>query len=129
MELKGMHHFALNVRDMDRAELFYTQVLGFKVVERYNESLKHIELDTGNVFLALFEVPNLDIQPGVDCLSEQGYMHFAFQTTRQEFPEIIDELKQNKVIMDGGPIVLGHGESVYFRDPDGNHLEIRCPVE
>ena len=21
-----------------------------------------------------------------------------------------------------------HGESVHFKDPDGNHLEIRCPA-
>jgi len=35
-------------------------------------------------------------------------------------------MKNKKVTIDFGPIVLGHGESIHFKDPDGNHLEIRC---
>ena len=36
----------------------------------------------------------------------------------------IGELKSKNVRLDGGPIQRGDGESVYFNDPDGNHLEI-----
>ena len=38
------------------------------------------------------------------------------------------ELKKHNVPF-RGPLILGKGESVHFKDPDGNHLEIRCPVD
>jgi catechol-2,3-dioxygenase len=53
-------------------------------------------------------------------------MHFAFETDPEEFIKIIDELKNKKVNIDCGPVVRGEGESIYFTDPDQNHLEIRC---
>ena len=39
MQLTGIHHIALNVRDLDRAERFYTNVLGFKVAQRFSKGL------------------------------------------------------------------------------------------
>jgi len=44
MELDGVHHIGLNVRDLDRAEAFYTGVLGFEVTERYAENIRHLML-------------------------------------------------------------------------------------
>ena len=40
----------------------------------------------------------------------------------------VDELKIKNVVF-RGPLILGQGESVHFKDPDGNHLEIRCPAK
>jgi catechol-2,3-dioxygenase len=57
-------------------------------------------------------------------LSDKGYLHLAFKTQRDRFPAIIESLKQHKVEIDGGPIKRGDGESIYFNDPDYNHLEI-----
>ena len=85
-------------------------------------------LDTGSATLHLFESPDLSIEKAIDCLSEQGYAHIAFGTNREHFPEIIDELKKKNVVF-RGPLILGQGESVHFKDPDGNHLEIRCPAK
>ena len=31
MQLDGVHHIGMNVRDLDGAEKFYTKVLGFRV--------------------------------------------------------------------------------------------------
>lgn len=128
MELDGIHHIGLNVRDLDRAEAFYTQVLGFRVSERYHESIRHLMLDTGNTGLHLFESPELELEDALHTLSEDGYAHLAFGTTRIRFAGIVEELKRQKVAF-RGPLVLGKGESVHFQDPDGNHLEIRCPAE
>ena len=36
------------------------------------------------------------------------------------------ELKKHNVIIDQGPVKRGDGESIYFNDPDHNHLEIHC---
>ena len=128
MDLDGVHHIGLNVRDLDRAEKFYTEVLGFKVAERYQEEIRHLMLDAGNLGLHLFESSDLEMGGAIERLSGQGYQHFAFGTSREEFFQFVQELKEKNVTIDQGPIVLGQGESVHFKDPDGNHLEIRCPA-
>jgi len=128
MQLDGVHHIGMNVRNLDRAERFYTGVLGFRVAERYSEKIRHLMLDTGSTTLHLFESPALEMQDAIDRLSEQGYAHIAFGTSREKFPKIIAELKKNNIGF-RGPLILGKGESVHFKDPDDNHLEIRCPAD
>lgn len=128
MKLDGIHHIGMNVRDLGRAEKFYFEVLGFAVAQRYDENIRHSMLDTGSVILHLFECRELEMDDAIKRLSEDGYAHIAFGTNREQFPKIIEELK-NKNISFRGPLILGKGESIHFKDPDGNHLEIRCPVE
>ena len=130
MKLDGLHHIGLNVRDLDRAEAFYTGVLGMEVTERYAESIRHLMLSAPGeapqtAKVHLFETRNLDMAKALETMSEQGYAHIAFGTTREQFPKIIEELKKRKVTFKG-PLVMGKGESVHFTDPDGNPLEIRC---
>ena len=127
MKLDGVHHIGVNVVNIERAEKFYTGVLGFRVAERYEEEIRHLMLDTGSATLHLFESPNLHMKNAIECLSDQGYAHIAFGTSRDTFPKIIEELK-NKNVVFRGPLILGKGESVHFTDPDDNHLEIRCPA-
>ena len=133
MELDGVHHIGLNVRDLDHAENFYTKVLGFEVTERYAENIRHIMLaspgeSSETAKLHLFETQDLDMTGALATLSGKGYAHIAFGTTREYFPSIVEELKKRKVDFKG-PMVMGQGESVHFTDPDGNSLEIRCPAE
>ena len=123
MKLNGIHHIAFNVRDLDRAEAFYTDVLGFSVMERFSKGLRHIMLDTGNSAVALFEAPDLDTQSSIGLMSETGYMHFAFRAGKDQFDAIVQELR-GKVDVVQGPVKRGNGMSVYFNDLDGNHREI-----
>ena len=127
MRLDGVHHIGVNVSDLDRAEAFYTSVLGFKVIDRYQEEIRHSMLDTGPTKIHLFESTDLKFDDAITRLSEEGYAHMAFGTSREEFPRVMEELKNHNVLF-RGPLILGKGESVHFTDPDGNHLEIRCPA-
>ena len=128
MKLDGVHHIGVNVRDLDRAEAFYTEVLGFKVIDRYQEEIRHSMLDTGAAKIHLFESTDLKFDEAIHRLSEDGYAHVAFGTNRKLFPQVMEELKKHNISF-RGPLILGKGESVHFKDPDGNHLEIRCPAD
>jgi|TARA_B110000881_G_scaffold117955_1_gene103533 catechol 2,3-dioxygenase-like lactoylglutathione lyase family enzyme len=126
INLKGLDHFALNVKDMNKAEEFYTQILGFEVIHRTETQagLKHIEVDAGNVAIALFESPDLDLEKAHKTMTEDGYLHFAFGASYDQFDATLQSLKQKGVIMDGEPRDWGNSVSVYFRDPDDHQLEI-----
>jgi catechol 2,3-dioxygenase-like lactoylglutathione lyase family enzyme len=126
IQLNGIDHFALNVKDMNRAEHFYSDLLGFEVVTRTSTKagLKHIELDAGNVFIALFESPELDLENAQKTMTDDGYLHFAFAADKDQAPEIIQSLKDNGVRFDGETRNHPGGDSVYFYDPDGHVIEI-----
>ena len=126
MQLEGIHHIALNVCDLFRAEQFYVEVLGFKVAKRFSKGLRHIMLDVGSSYIALFEVPHLAIKSHIEILSETGYMHFAFKIECGQFLLAVEKLRDKNINIGGGPVRRGDGDSVYFQDPDGNHLEIHC---
>jgi glyoxylase I family protein len=126
MQLKGIHHIALNVKDIDRAENFYTNVLGFHVTNRFSKGLKHLMLETGNAAIALFESPELKVKEAINLLSEEGYLHLALEANPADFENIIKELQSKNIHIDKGPVKRGDGESIYFNDPDDNHLEIHC---
>ncbi len=126
IELEGINHFALNVKDMKRAETFYTQVLGFPVIHRTETKagFKHIEVDAGNVAIALFESPELDLEAAHKIMTDDGYLHFAFGAPYNRFDQTLQALDKSGVKVDGKPRDWGKSVSIYFRDPDGNQLEI-----
>jgi len=129
IKLNGIHHIALNVKNMERATDFYSDILGFKVVTRTSNltGLKHVELDAGNVFLALFESPDLDFENAQKTMTDDGYLHFAFEADKDQFSTIVQTLKDNGVRFDGQPRNHGGGDSVYIYDPDGHVIEIHAP--
>lgn len=128
MQLSGIHHIALNVRDLDQAERFYTDVLGFPVTHRFHKGLRHLMMDTGNAMIALFEDADLDTAPAWKVLGEDGYMHLAFGAPKDQFETIVEELKTKNITING-PVQRGQGKSIYFNDPDGNPLEIHYDEE
>lgn len=131
IKLKRIGHILLSVRDLERSLKFYTEILGFKVLERDPD--RH-----GGVFLALGTYGNtLDLFPSTDpdAFPRQkadlgrprdglGVKHTAFAV------ETEDDLKHAYfALQDAGvPIhkAVDHTsqKSVYFYDPDDNLLEI-----
>ncbi len=126
IQLKGLDHFALNVKNMKRSEQFYQQVLGFPVINRTEtrSGIKHFEIDVGNVVLALFESPDLDFDSAQKIMTNDGFLHFAFAARPEQYADIVQNLKDHNVVMDGEPRNYPGAKSIYFFDPDGHHLEI-----
>jgi catechol 2,3-dioxygenase-like lactoylglutathione lyase family enzyme len=84
-------------------------------------------LDAGNVFIALFEQPDLNLPEGQKIMSEDGYLHFAFGAHKDQMASTIEALKGHGVELDGEPRNYESGTSIYFNDPDGHQLEIHFP--
>lgn len=126
IKLDGINHIALNVRNMARAEAFYTGVLGFPVIMRSDTraGLKHVEVDAGNVAIALFESPDLDLTAAHKTMTDDGFLHFAFGAPYDRYEATLQALKESGVQLDGEPRDWGEGISIYFPDPDGHQIEI-----
>jgi catechol 2,3-dioxygenase-like lactoylglutathione lyase family enzyme len=129
IKLQRIGHILFCVRDLERAKAFYTNVLGFKVLEQ--------DPQHGGVFLALGDYGNtLDLFPSTNpdahpqpraALGQRdglGVKHTAFAVeTEEEFTNAYHALKAAGVEIHNA---LDHTsqKSLYFYDPDDNLLEI-----
>jgi glyoxylase I family protein len=126
----GVHHLALICADPERTIRFYQDLLGFPLVELFEnrdyEGSSHFFFDIGaGNMLAFFDFPGLGLEPVSEGLG--GVQHCAISVT----PETFERLK--KKLDDAGVHYLGPDmgvkESVYFKDPDNIQIElIRQPL-
>jgi catechol 2,3-dioxygenase-like lactoylglutathione lyase family enzyme len=121
MQLEGIDHVALGVRDIERSVKWYIEVLGF---ERLHEGMWNgvpTFIGKGNTGLALF--PG---DPNTRSISsshrELRILHLAFRANRENFVAAQRELEKRGVKFEFQDHDISH--SIYFRDPDGHQLEI-----
>jgi catechol 2,3-dioxygenase len=129
IKLQRIGHILMSVRDVERSKAFYTDILGFKVLEQ--------DPNHGGVFLALGEHGNtLDLFPSTnpDAYPQPrsrpvprdglGVKHTAFAVETED-----DLTHAYFSLQDAGVPVhaaVDHEsqKSIYFYDPDDNLLEI-----
>lgn len=118
---KQLGHLVLRVRDLQRSEHFYTDVLGLKVTSRIPGRMTFLTAGEASHELALMSVgPNA---PGPEE-GRVGLYHFAWEMESfGDLKEMYQRLKEKKVRIGG---IGDHGLSlgVYFFDPDGNEAEV-----
>ncbi len=133
--LRSVHHIALNVKDMQAACNFYGTTLGLHqltgdevpktLVELVAEGkVTNFRTPDGTI-LDLFWTPDLDA-PHED--PKQGFTraeHLAFDIEPAQFDQAMTLLKQAGVDFNG-PVVRPTGRGIYFYDPDGFMVEVRC---
>ena len=122
----GIHHFAIQVRDLALAERFYCGVLGFAVVKRWphangaGERSLWVDLNDNGAFLALERVisnaPTVAETPGARA-QDPGHYLMAFRIQADERDSWISRLR-------AAGIVITHQSAftLYFADPEGNRL-------
>ena len=121
MELEGIDHVAVGVRDIERAAKWYTEVLGF---ERLHEGAWNgipTFVGKGNTGLALFPA-NSNEKSAPSSHPGLRMLHFAFRANRQNFLAAQRELEKRGIKFEFQDHEISH--SIYFRDPDGHALEI-----
>jgi glyoxylase I family protein len=122
---RGVHHVALICSDPERTIRFYQGLLGFPLVELFENrdyrGSTHFFFDIGNGnLLAFFDFPGLGLERAVEAIG--GVQHVALSVA----PEELDAARRK--LDDAGIDYLGPDrgveDSIYFRDPDGIQIEL-----
>jgi catechol-2,3-dioxygenase len=109
----GLSELVLEVRDLAKAEQFYSEVLGFEL-KRWDARVTVAEAPGCRIQMRLYGTPG---HRGA------GPCHFAFSVDTEEIPRIAEYLKERGLLA-RGPVDFGEaGTAVFCFDPDGNEVE------
>jgi catechol 2,3-dioxygenase-like lactoylglutathione lyase family enzyme len=123
-KIRRLGHVVLQLADLERSLLFYTQVLGFKITEIYSEELQpggfaFLRCHTDHHSIAL-------VGAGTGRSRHAELHHIAFEVgSVQEVFVVRERLReQGATITFEGRRRAGCQIAVEFLDPDGHCLEI-----
>lgn len=142
--IRGIHHFAVHVHDMDRMMKFYKEAFGFelvgeafswsdsefidKIVDVKGSAARGAMLRAGTCYIEIFQYsePKPKVSEPLNPY-DKGYTHFCVDVT--DIEEEYTRLKGlGMTFSQPGPIDVGHVKSIYGRDPEGNLIEIQQTV-
>jgi glyoxylase I family protein len=134
IKVTELDHIVLNVGDIQRSLKFYTDVLGLQA-ERLDEfqagkvGFPSVRIN-GDTIIDLFPIRGVENAANQTEKRQGNLNHFCMVVERQDFAGIVDYLAQHGISVREGPVsrwgARGRATSVYFLDPDGNEVEIRC---
>ena len=118
---------SLYISDLDRAVKFYREALGLRLIEdKYFEGGRGAALQVGSgpSILLLFRA-ELTLQGGMLLPhGTTGQGHVAFRIEAEEIPAWRKRLHDYGVAIEQEFAFGNNPPSIYFRDPDGNVLEL-----
>jgi catechol 2,3-dioxygenase-like lactoylglutathione lyase family enzyme len=121
-QVHGHHHLAIQVKDLNKAERFYVDILGLKVIKRWpsedqkSERSIWLSVGAGEEFLAL-EACDAD-RPPTPFRDPHGGLHLL--ALRIDVKD--RENWEKKLVARGVEIVHRTRWTLYLRDPEGNRL-------
>lgn len=117
MELIGLDHFAVNVRDVAASAQWYADRLGFRTLHAWSNATM---VGRGNIKVGLFSKPAAQPIANTDDLITIA--HIAFLVDGDKFKDAFTEIQANGVPIEG-PEDTGIAYSFFIRDLDGHKLE------
>ena len=134
-EVDSLNHTAMCVHDLVEAMHFYCDILGAKRQMRVNFQIEEALLGVAvfqsvileDYLLALTIAPDDMPMPSSDTLRGANGFRHGFSVSRKRFGEVQSDLTRHGVAFSGPVDHPEHGpfgQSIYFKDPSGNFLEI-----
>ena len=117
---------ALYVDDVAKAREFYGHVLG--LTEFSYVDGEHVFFRCGEGMLLLFNPAATRTQDDIPPHGADGAGHVAFAMESGSEQEWRDHLTQQGIAIEREVAWPSGGASLYFRDPDGNSLELATPA-
>ena len=121
IKTRGVCHFTIAVTDSRRSTQFYTDILGFRLLNA-NHERGMVFLDTGGDCVVLMKTETT-ISP-----IRQRDAHHAFHIDSGDFDSALKFLNDMQVeillVEERKNKAVVTGRSIYFPDPDGNVLEL-----
>jgi catechol 2,3-dioxygenase-like lactoylglutathione lyase family enzyme len=119
--ITGILETVLYVADVDRAERFYRDVMGLNQIGK--EPGRHVFFRVGSGVLLLFRAETTRQAGSLPQHGADGEIHVCFTVSPAEYEP------WKRRIRECGSAILqetewNRGRSFYFRDPDGNLLEL-----
>jgi len=128
IDIVGLDHVVLRVRDVARSLAFYCDVLGC-TEERRVDALGLIQLRAGRSLIDLVDVSRPLGQRGGPAPGEKARNldHFAIQIRDFDEAKLRAHLERHGI--EAGEVMQlygaeGVGPALYLRDPDGNTVEL-----
>lgn len=119
--ITGILETVLYVADLDRAERFYSDVMGLKQIGK--ESDRHVFFRVGTGVLLLFYAERTRRSATLPPHGADGEIHVCFTVAPAEYDTWKQRIQDRQVAIQK-EITWPVGRSFYFRDPDGNLLEL-----
>jgi glyoxalase family protein len=130
IQAQGVHHVTFVGSNREATIEFYQGVLGMPLVfEQPNLDVPeeiHLYFDAGDGRLITFFVrPTRVDDPTPNPEGIGNLHHIAFAVSRATYTQVESRLNE-RGIWNTGPIDRGFMDSIYFRDPNGQLLEMAC---
>lgn len=113
IQVSGINHIVLHVRDVARAKQFYTELLGMTV---YRETPTQVFMHCGAQGVALFAK-----QGDTPLTTGNDLNHLALDITEGTYDTVKAELEKHGITVSGRP---GDPHCIYFQDLDGHRLQL-----
>lgn len=130
IQTQGVHHITLVGSNREATIDFYEGVLGMPFVfSQPNLDVpdeEHLYFDPGDGRLMTFFVRPTRVNDPTPNPQDIGNVHhLAFTVSRATYTQVYKRLQAHG-ISNTGPIDRGFMDSIYFRDPNGQLLELAC---
>lgn len=115
----GINHITIRVNDIERAEDFYGDILGFELVRKMGKSMAVYKVGEEDTIVLVEAETSYDPES-----RDYRVDHFGFYLdSEDEVDEMAKYFREHEVSILSGPANRKRGRFVFISDPDGNMLE------